>query len=126
MSQKLPVEGFKWKKNILKFNEDFTKNYDEDSNKGYIFEADVEYPRKLYNLHGDLPFLAKRNKIKQCNKIFCSINDKENYLVHIRALKQALNHGLILRTIHRVVQFNQEAWLEEYIYMNTKLRTEEK
>ena len=47
MSQKLPVDGFKWKKDMLKFNEKFIKNYDEDSDKGYILEADVEYPKHL-------------------------------------------------------------------------------
>ena len=45
---------------------------------------------------GDLPFLAERKKIKKYNKLVCNINDKENYFVHIRALKQALNHRLIL------------------------------
>ena len=54
------------------------------------------------------------------------IHDKEIYVVHIRALKQALNHGLILQKVHRVIQFNQEAWLKPYIDMNTKLRTEAK
>ena len=47
MSQILPVSGFKWKKNMLKFNEEFIKNYDEDSDKGYILEVDVEYPQHL-------------------------------------------------------------------------------
>ena len=56
MIQKLHVDGFKWKKNISKFNEDVIKNSDEDSNKGYIFEADVEYPKSLHDLHSDLPF----------------------------------------------------------------------
>ena len=56
---KLPVDGFKWKKNISKLDEDFTKNYDEDSNKGYILEADVEYPKDLHNLHSDVPFLSE-------------------------------------------------------------------
>ena len=46
-------------KNILKFNEDFIKNYDDDSEKGYIFEVDVEYPRNLRDLHSDLPFLPE-------------------------------------------------------------------
>ena len=59
------------------------KNYHEDSNEGYILEVDVEYPKNVLNLHGDLPFLAERKKIKKCNKLFCSINDKENYVVHI-------------------------------------------
>ena len=54
------------------------------------------------------------------------IHDKEIYVVHIRALKQALNHGLILQKVHRVIQFNQEAWLKPYIDMNAKLRTEAK
>ena len=72
------------------------------------------------NLHSDLPFLPERNKIKKCNKLLCNIYDKENYVVNIRALNQALNHGLILKKVHRIIQFNQEAWLEPYIDMNTK------
>ena len=52
--------------------------------------------------------------------------DKENYVVHIRAVKQALNHGLILKEVHNVIQFNQEAWLKPYIDMNTELRKKSK
>ena len=74
----------------------------------------------------DLPFLPKRNKNKKCNKFACNIYDKEKYVVHKRASKQALDHGLILKKVHRVVQFNQEAWLKPYIGMNTKLRTKAK
>ena len=48
--------------------------------------------------------------------------DKKNYVVHIKILKQALDHGLVLKKVHRVIKFNQEAWLKEYIYMNTQLR----
>ena len=60
MSQKFLVGGFKWKKNLmLKFSEDFIKNYDEDSDKGYILEADVKYPKNLHDLHRDLPFLSE-------------------------------------------------------------------
>ena len=66
MSQKLPVNGFKWVKKLSKFNEDFIKNYDENSNKGYILEVDVEYPKNLFNLHKDLRFLAERKKIEKC------------------------------------------------------------
>ena len=99
-------------KNILKFKEDFIKNYDEDSNKGYIFEADVEYPKNLHDLHGDLPFLTERMKINKCNTLVCNLYDKNNYAVHIRSLKQALDHGLILKKVYRAIQFNQEAWLK--------------
>ena len=87
MYQKLLVNGFKWVKNVSKFDEDFTKDYDENSNKGYILEVDVEYPKNLLNLHGDLPFVAERKKINKCKEIVCNINDEENYVVHIRALK---------------------------------------
>ena len=79
-----------------------------------------------FNLHTDLLFLPERNKIKKFNKLVCYIRDKENYVVHIRALKQALNHRLILKNAQRVIQFNQELWLKPYINMNTKLRTEAK
>ena len=75
------------------------KNYDENSNEGYFLEVDVEYPKHLFHLHSDLPFLPERNKIKKYNKLFGNIHDKENYVVHIRALKQALNYGLILKKV---------------------------
>ena len=52
--------------------------------------------------------------------------DKNKYVVHIRSLKQVLDHGLILKKVHRVIQFNQEAWLKEYIDMNTELRKQAK
>ena len=80
MSQKLPVEGFKWKKYILKFNKNFIKNYDEDSDKGYIIELDVKYPKRLHNLYCILPFLPKRMKIKKCNKLVCNLYDKKAML----------------------------------------------
>ena len=69
-------------------------------------------------------FNPKEIKKKKCNKLVCSIHDKENYVAHTRALKQTLNHGLILKNVHKVIQFNQEAWLKPYIDMNTKLRKE--
>ena len=126
MSQKLPVSGFKWKKNISKFTEKFIKNYDEDSDKGYILEVHVKYPKKLHDLHSDLPFSPERMKIDKCRKLVCNLYNKKKYVVHIRSLKQALNHGLILKKVHRVIEFNQEAWLKPYIDMNTELRKKAK
>ena len=83
--------------------------------------------KKLFNLHKDLPFLAERNKIEKSKKLVCSIHDKDcTNVVHIRALKQVLNHGLILKKVHKVIQINQEAWLKPYIDMNAKLRAEAK
>ena len=69
-----------------------------------------------------LPFLPERLKTNKCSKLVCCLYDKNNYVVHIRALKQALNHGLILMKVHRVIHFNQEAWLKECIDRNTELR----
>ena len=113
ISQKLPVDGFKWKRNISKFSEDFIKNFDEDSDKGYILEVDVEYAKNLHDLHSDLPFLPEKMKINKCSKLVSNLYDKNNYVVHKRSLKQTLNHGLILKKVHRVIQFNQESWLKE-------------
>ena len=96
-------------KNVSNFDEDFIKNYDEDRNKEYILEVDIEYPKDLHNLHTDLLFLSERMKIKKCNKLVCNLCDNKEYVVHIKALKQALNHGLILKNIQRVIQFNQGA-----------------
>ena len=70
----------------------------------------------------DLSFLPERKKVNKVEKLICSIKDKQRYVMHIRALKQALNHGLVLRKVHRVIQFNQEDWLKPYIDMNTKLQ----
>ena len=105
MSQKLPVDGFKWIKedNLSKFNEKFIKSYNENSDKGYFLEVDVKYPKKLFNLHRDLPFLPERKKIEKCKKLVCTIQNKKNYIVRINALKQALNHRLMLKKVHRVI-----------------------
>ena len=70
---------------MLKFNEDFIKNYDEKSDKGYIFEVDLEYPNILQKSHGDLTFLPERMKINKCNKLVCNLYDKNYYVVHIRS-----------------------------------------
>ena len=81
---------------------------------------------QLFNLHKDLPFLPKRKKVEKVEKLICSIENKEKYIIHIRSLKQALNHGLKLKKVHRVIQFNQKDWLKPYIDMNTKLTKEAK
>ena len=79
MCQKLPVNGFKWV-DTSEINEEFIKNYDENSDKGYILEVDVKYPKKLHDLHSDLPFLPKRMKIDKCKKLVCNLYNKKKYL----------------------------------------------
>ena len=126
ISEPLPVNGFVWIEDLSKIDEDFIENYDEDSDKGYTLEVDVEYSKYLHDLYSDLPFLPERMKVNKCNKLVHKLYDKKSYVVHIRSLKQALNHGLILKKVHRVIQFNQKAWLKPYIVMNTELRKQAK
>ena len=102
MSQKLPVNNFKWIEDTSKINEEFIKNYNENNKKGCILEVDVKYPKKLLDLHSDLPFLPRRMKIDKCKKLICNLQNKKKYVVHIKSLKQALNHGLKLKKIHRI------------------------
>ena len=64
-----------------------------------FFEVDVEYPKTLFNNPKDLLFLPKRKKVEKVEKLICSMEDKEKYVVHKRALKQALNHGLKFKKV---------------------------
>ena len=118
MNKKLPVDEFKWVGDLSMFTEDFIKNYDEEADASYLLFVDIEYPKTLHMLHSDLPFLPEKIKINKCHKLVCNVTDKENYSIHIVALKQALNHGLKLIR----VSFRQEAWLKPYIDLNTELR----
>ena len=123
MCNKLPVDGFKWTDDLSIFTEDFIKNYDNDeSDIGYLFVVDVEYPRKLHMLHSDLSFLQERMKINKCGKLVSNLKDKENSPIHILALKQVLNHALKLKKVHSAIEFRHECWLKPYIDLNTGLR----
>ena len=121
MCERLPTGGYTWDKNLDRYTTDFIKNYNENSNLGYLFEVHIEYPKHFHESHSDLRFLREKK-----DKLLATLNDKGNYVVHISTLKQALNHGLILKTIHRVIKFRQEAWLKSYIDKNTELRTNAK
>ena len=106
-SQKLQVNGFKWVQKLSRFNKIFIRNCDENSNIGYFLEIDFDYSKKLFSLHKDLQFLPESKKVNKVEKLVCSIEDKEKLVVHIRSLKQALNHGLVLKKVRRVIQFSQ-------------------
>ena len=83
MSQKLPIDGFKWveENDLSQFNEKFIKSYNENSDKGYFLEVDVKYPKNLHKLHSDLPFLPKRKKKKKKSKsFFVHYKKKKNML----------------------------------------------
>lgn len=109
------------------------KNYDDDPSNRYLLDVDVEYPKELHNNHQELPFLAERkrtlkiiyehkvnNDIKKKhrkvynqlnikhqpeNKLLATLYDKDRYILNISTLKQALDHGLLLKKAHRVIEF---------------------
>ena len=93
MSQKLAVNDFKWVEDISEFDEIFIKSYNEESDEGYFLEVDFQY---LENLH-NLPFLPERMKMEKFEKLVANLHDKAEYVNHIRNLKQALNHGIVLK-----------------------------
>ena len=120
MSQILPVDKFEWIEDTSQFNEDFTRTYNEKSDKRYSLEVDVQYTEKLHELH-NLSFLPKRKETEKIEKLVANLHDKTKYVIHIRNLKQALNHGLVLKKIHRMIRLNQNFRLKSYIDMNIDL-----
>ena len=93
------------------------------TDKGYVLEVDVSYPKELHNQHNDLPFMCERMEINGVEKLVPNLRDKKNYVIHIQALDQALQHGLRLDRIHRTIEFDQSPWLKTYIDFNAQLRT---
>ena len=115
MSVKLPVNGFKWVESTSQFNENFLKVYNEKSNERYLLGVDIKYPEKLHKLHNNLTFLPKRMEIKEIGKLIAKMRIKNEYVIYIRNLKQALSNGLVLKKVLRNVKFNQKAWLKPLI-----------
>ena len=103
-------------------NGNFMKNYDEESHTEYILDVDLDHPKNLHDLHSDLRFLPQRMKINKCDKLIRNFYDKNNYVAHIKLLKQVLNHGLIFKKVNKVISFNQEAWMKDYIITNIEER----
>ena len=87
LSQKLPVNNFEWIKDTSQFKEDFIENYNEESDEDYFLEVDVQYFEKL---HG----------------VVANLHNKTECVLHVRNLKQALNHGLVLKIADKVIKFN--------------------
>ena len=97
MSQKLPVNNFECIKDTSQFNEYFIKSHNEANDEKYFFDVDVQYPKKLDDLHIDLPFLPERMKIKQVKKLAANLHNKTECLIHIRTLKQSFYQRLSLK-----------------------------
>ena len=110
MSQKLLINGFKWVKKLSKFNEKVIKSHNENSDKENL--KYMQSIRKLYLILMRIYHFYEKEKKGKVEKLICGI---EKHVIHIRALQQALNHGLKLKKIERVIQFNQEAWLKHIL-----------
>ena len=100
MSQKLSVNYLEWIEETSQFNEVFIKKYNKESDEGYFLEVDVQYSEKLYKLHNDLPFLLEGKILKKVEKLVTNFLDKNKYVIHIRSLSQAWNHGLISEKVY--------------------------
>jgi ribosomal protein L31E len=97
---------------------------DDEGEYGYIFVADIAYPKHLHNAHASLPFLpeSKLPPGGKHKKLLATLDDKDEYVVHYRALKQALKFGLKIKKIHKIIKFRQSRWMKKYVDLNTELR----
>ena len=123
MSQPLPTGEFRW----VEFGNRNPKTIVEElvtkKDYGYLVEVDVRYPKALHDYHNDLPFMCAKMKINGVDKLVPNLYYKRKYVIHVKALARALEHGLVLERIHRAIEFKQSAWMREYIDFNTRLRT---
>ena len=120
MLQPLPLNNFEWmtENDLLNW-----RQFSDREGKGCILEVDLEYPKELHNLHNDHPLAPERVVVNKVEKLIPTLNDKKNYVLHHKNLKQCLDMGLKLTKIHRGISFNEEVWLKPYIELNTQLRT---
>ncbi|EFA09106.1 hypothetical protein TcasGA2_TC015228 [Tribolium castaneum] len=127
MSEYLPYSGFRWE-DPNEFNDNLILNLTDNADVGYIFEVDLEYPSELHNLHNDLPFCPEKfiPPSSKTEKLCATLNNKVHYVLHYRNLRQAIQGGLKLINIHRVLSFNQSPWLKTYIDLNTEMRNKSK
>jgi len=116
MSLPLPVGGFKWMTDLKNWRE-----FSDQEGRGCILEVDLEYPKKLRDLHNEYPLASERIEISKVEKLIPNLNEKKKYVLHHKNLKQYLDLGLTLTKIHRGNVFNENAWLKPYIDLNKNL-----
>ena len=93
----MSVNDIKWFEDISEFDESFIKSCTEESDEGYFLEVDIQYPELLHNLHNNLPFLPEKMTSEKVGELLANLQYKTEYVIHIRNLKQALNHRLVLK-----------------------------
>ena len=144
MSKPLPKSGFKWKR-VMPTEEEIL-NKKENAKNGWILEVDLEYPAELHKEHNSYPLAPAKKVIKkesmsdyqkrlmkdlelkppESKKLLLTLEDKKDYVVHYRNLQFYLKQGMKLKRVHRVLEFEQECWMEPYIRMNTEFRKKAK
>ena len=92
----------------------------KDTNRGFIFEVDLDYPESLWDSNNDYPLAP--DKVKGNDKLICSLLPKRNCVLHYKNLKQYLQEGMILKKVHQGIKFYHSPWMEPYIRKNTDLR----
>ena len=145
MSMKLPYGNLHWC-NDIQSTDDIMKY--EDNDIGYLLELYLQYPKHLHDHHIDYPLApvilnvneymvsgvskeiytcynnGKTVRDEKTSKLLLTLYDKDKYVIHIRNLKYYLEKGLVLKYIHRCIQFSQSDWLKECIDFNTEQRKE--
>ena len=144
ISKPLPKSGFKWKRVML--TEEEILNKKENAKNGWVLEVDLEYPAELQGEHNSYPLAPEKKVVKkECmseyqkrlmkdldmkppdsNKLLLTLEDKKDYVVHYRNLQFYLKQGMKLNRVKRVLEFEQECWMEPYIRMNTEFRKKAK
>lgn len=121
MSQALPIGRYEWEE-VTDDIIDKILNTDENSTCGYMLEVDIDYPKELHSKHNDYPFLCERQKIGKTEKLILNLNDKTNYVLHYLTLRMAIDQGLKLKRVHKILKFEQSKWLKPFIDFNTYKR----
>ena len=143
MSEYLPYGGFKW----VKVNNETVNrilNKRDNSLHGYFLEVDLDHPEHLHDDHNDYSVAPEKIKIEDdmlssyfleikneydiksgdINKLVPNLMPKKSYVVRYRNLQYYLSRGLILKGVHRILEFKQSAWMKPYIDFNTQKRKE--
>jgi len=146
MCKKLPLNNFRWgtEEEVEQFD---IESFDVDGDLGCFVECDIEYPEELHDVHNDYPLLPENVVVKEndqsdylkqlrkklgkqpsskTGKLIPHLGSRTEYVVHIRNLQQAVQLGLKVSKIHRIVFFNQVAWMAPYINLNSSLRAKAK
>ena len=142
MRQYLPINDFKWVKNIDKIEQKLMR-IKNNSSTGYEFEVDLEYPQELHDIHNDYPLAPEKINIpKEWLSNYClkiarihniitgtvknlvpNLMNKNNCLLQYRNLKQCLELAMKIKKTHRILKFKQIDWMSLYIDFNRQNRT---